>query len=80
MKGTNGQAPNGAPGQGRAASDSPETNNTLWRCVQLRAGQILSKVFFPTRNEAEEFVSQMQKAEPDIFWRMEPVEAKLVWN
>lgn len=80
MTGTNGQTPKGTPEQGRAAIDEQQSNNVFWRCIQLRAGQILNKVFFPTRNEAEEFVAQMRKVEPDIFWRMEPVEAKLVWN
>jgi hypothetical protein len=54
--------------------------NTLWSCVQWRAGQMLNKVLFNTRSEAEHFCAQMHRAEPDIFWRMEPVEAKLVWN
>ena len=54
--------------------------NTMWRCVQWRAGQILNKVVFHSRTEAEQFCAQMHRAEPDIFWRMEPVEARLVWN
>jgi hypothetical protein len=54
--------------------------NTLWRCVQWRAGQILNKVLFNTKSEAENFCAQMHRAEPDIFWRVEPVEARLVWN
>ena len=53
---------------------------TLWKCVQLRAGQVYNKVVFDSREEAEKFVSQMRKVEPDLFWLMEPVEAKLVWN
>jgi hypothetical protein len=40
----------------------------------------LNKVLFNTKSEAETFCAQMHRTEPDIFWRMEPVEAKLVWN
>jgi len=54
--------------------------NTLWKCEQLRAGKVCNKVMFDTREEAESFVAQMRKVEPDLFWRMEPVEARLVWN
>ena len=54
--------------------------DTMWKCEQWRAGQILNKVLFNTKEEAEKFCSQMLKVEPDIFWRMEPVEARLVWN
>jgi hypothetical protein len=55
-------------------------SNTVWKCEQWRAGQVLSKMMFYSREEAENFCAQMRKMEPDIFWRMEPVEAKLVWN
>jgi hypothetical protein len=54
--------------------------STLWRCEQVRAGQIYNKVMFNTRNEAEQFVRQMSKVEPDMFWRMEPVPVAAVWN
>jgi hypothetical protein len=54
--------------------------NTLWKCEQHRAGQITNKVVFETQQQATEFVAQMQRVEPDIFWRIEPVDAKLVWN
>jgi hypothetical protein len=54
--------------------------NTLWKCEQLRAGKVCNKIMFDTREEAESFVAQMRKVEPDIFWRMEPIEARLVWN
>lgn len=53
---------------------------TVWQCEQLRAGQVYSKMVFNTREEAEQFVSKMSRVEPDIFWRLEPVEARLVWN
>ena len=54
--------------------------NTMWKCEQLRAGQVYNKVMFNTREEAESFAAQMTKMEPDLFWHIEPVEARLVWN
>lgn len=54
--------------------------NTLWKCEQLRAGQITNRVVFDTEREATHFVARMLQVEPDIFWRVEPVEARLVWN
>jgi hypothetical protein len=54
--------------------------NTLWKCEQWRGGQLYNKIMFDTRDEAEKFVAQMQKVEPDLFWKMEPVEARMVWN
>lgn len=54
--------------------------DTLWKCEQLRAGQVYNKVMFDSRQEAEDFISKMQKMEPDLFWRMEAVEAKMIWN
>jgi hypothetical protein len=52
----------------------------MWQCEQWRAGQVLSKMLFYTKEEAEKFCAEMRRAEPDIFWRMEPVEARLIWN
>jgi hypothetical protein len=54
--------------------------DTVWRCEQLRAGQICNRVMFNTQEEAESFMAQMRKTEPDLFWRMEAVAAKMVWN
>jgi hypothetical protein len=54
--------------------------NTLWKCEQFRAGQITNQVVFDNEQQASEFVAQMQRMEPDIFWRIEPVDAKMVWN
>jgi len=58
---------------------SPMTN-TLLKCEQFRAGQITNQVVFDSEQQASDFVAQMQRMEPDIFWRIEPVDAKLVWN
>jgi hypothetical protein len=54
--------------------------NTLWKCEQLRAGQITNQVVFDDEQQANIFVRQMRSMEPDIFWRIEPVDAQLVWN
>jgi len=54
--------------------------NTIWKCEQLRAGQITNHVMFDTEQQASQFVAQMRSVEPDVFWRIEPVDAKMVWN
>jgi hypothetical protein len=53
---------------------------TVWQCEQLRAGQVYSKTVFNTKEEAEEFMAKLKRVEPDIFWRLEPVEARMIWN
>jgi hypothetical protein len=52
----------------------------IWKCEQMRAGQVYDKVLFDTREEAEMFLAQMRKNAPDLLWRLEPVDAKMVWN
>jgi hypothetical protein len=64
----------------RAAGEGIEMGSTIWQCEQLRAGQVYNKVMFPTRSEAENFMRQMERAQPDIFWRIEAVPAAAVWN
>ena len=54
--------------------------STVWQCEQLRAGQVYSKLLFQSRDEAESYMQQMQRVEPDIFWRLEPVAANTTWN
>ncbi|HTV05189.1 MAG TPA: hypothetical protein VME86_07455 [Acidobacteriaceae bacterium] len=54
--------------------------DTLWKCEQLRAGQVYDRILFNTKEEAEDFLRHMQKNAPDLFWRLEPVQAKMVWN
>jgi hypothetical protein len=58
MQQKNGHTNNGTPGQGRAAAEEQTMTNTMWRCVQWRAGQILNKVLFNTKSEAETFCAQ----------------------
>jgi hypothetical protein len=53
---------------------------TMWKCEQLRAGTVYNRVMFNTRAEAEQFAEQMGKVEPDLFWKIEAVPAKAVWN
>jgi hypothetical protein len=55
-------------------------SNRLWKCEQYRAGQITNKVVFDTEQQANHFVSQMRRVEPDLFWRIEPVDAAMIWN
>lgn len=54
--------------------------STIWQCEQLRAGQVYNRMLFPTRSEAENFMRQMERAQPDIFWRIEAVPAAAIWN
>jgi hypothetical protein len=56
------------------------TGKTMWKYEQLRAGKVYAKFMFNTREQAESFASQMTKVEPDLFCRIEPVEASAVWN
>jgi hypothetical protein len=61
-------------------SGEGEMQETIWMAEQFRAGQILNKVTFNTKEEAEEFTRQMGKIEPDIFWKVEAIPVKMVWN
>jgi hypothetical protein len=53
---------------------------TVWMAEQFRAGQILNKITFNTKEEAEQFARKMGQIEPDLFWRIEAIPVKLVWN
>ena len=54
--------------------------NTLWKCEQLRAGEVYCKELFDTKAEAEEFAAKLARVAPDIFCRIEPVGVETVWN
>jgi hypothetical protein len=54
--------------------------NRVWKCEQFRAGQVTNQVVFDTEEQASQFVAQMRRVEPDVFWRVEPVDAHLIWN
>ncbi|MFZ0663944.1 MAG: hypothetical protein WAM66_14740 [Acidobacteriaceae bacterium] len=53
---------------------------TLWKCEQVLAGQVLDKVMFDTQEEAEKFLRHMKQNAPDLFWQIEPISVKMVWN
>jgi hypothetical protein len=53
---------------------------TMWKCDQVRAGQLYNRVLFDTREEALEFVQKMQRMEPDQTFSVEAIEARQVWN
>jgi hypothetical protein len=54
--------------------------DTVWQCEQVRAGQVTNRILFDNEKQATEFLAQMRKAEPDLFWRMQPIAARMVWN
>lgn len=53
---------------------------TLWKCEQVRAGEVCEKLMFDTQEEAEKFVRHMRQNAPDLFWRIEAIPVKMVWN
>jgi hypothetical protein len=53
---------------------------TMWRYQQLRAGQVYIQTLFETKQEAEQFALQMDRFAPDMFSRIEEIEARKVWN
>jgi hypothetical protein len=57
-----------------------QTNDILWRCDALRAGRLYQRSLFATREEAEQFVERMQRAEPDQMFNLEAIKASAVWN
>ncbi len=53
---------------------------TLWKCDQLRAGQLYNRMMFDTQAEAKRFAEKMQQVEPDQTFAIEAIEASQVWN
>jgi len=53
---------------------------TMWRCDQVRAGQLYNRMMFDTKEEAERFARKMQQMEPDQMFSIEAIEARRVWN
>jgi hypothetical protein len=53
---------------------------TLWKCDQLRAGQLYNRMMFDTQAEAMNFAQKMQQMEPDQTFAIEAIEASQVWN
>ena len=53
---------------------------TMWKCDQLRAGQLYNRMMFDTQAEAEQFAQKMRQMEPDQMFSIEAVAASQVWN
>jgi hypothetical protein len=53
---------------------------TIWRCDQVRFGQLYNRMMFDTKAEAEQFVQRMRSMEPDQQFSIEAVEASKIWN
>ncbi len=53
---------------------------TMWKCDQLRAGQLYNRMMFDTQAEAEQFVHKMRQVEPDQMFSIEAVAASQIWN
>ena len=53
---------------------------TMWKCDQLRAGQLYNRMMFDTQTEAEQFAHKMRQMEPDQTFAIEQVQASQVWN
>jgi hypothetical protein len=55
-------------------------SETLWKCDQLRAGQLYNRMMFDTQAEAKKFAEKMQQMEPDQIFSIEAIHASQVWN
>ena len=53
---------------------------TMWKCDQLRAGQLYNRMMFDTHAEAKQFAEKMQQMEPDQVFSIEAISASQVWN
>lgn len=53
---------------------------TLWKCDQLRAGQLYNRLMFDTQAEAKKFAEKMQQMEPDQTFSIEAIAAHEIWN
>lgn len=52
----------------------------MWRCDQVRAGQLYNRMIFDTKEEAIQFMQRMQPMEPDQIFSIEPVALSQIWN
>lgn len=53
---------------------------TMWKCDQLRAGQLYNRMMFDTQAEAESFMQRMRQMEPDQVFSIEAIDASRIWN
>jgi hypothetical protein len=72
--------PSKQPGTQFDEKRSRAMTETIWRCDQVRAGQLYNRMMFDTKAEAEEFMQRMQKMEPDHMISIEAIEARRIWN
>jgi len=68
------------PGTQSDAWRQETMTETMWRCDQLRAGQLYNRMMFDTREEAEQFMNRMRQMEPDQTISIEAIDARQVWN
>ena len=54
--------------------------DTMWKCDQLRAGQLYNRMMFDNKAEAEQFAQRMRQMEPDHTISIEAIAACQVWN
>ena len=54
--------------------------NTVWRCEQVRGGEVTNRVVFDSEEQATRFVTRMRIMEPDVLWRVERVETQVERN
>jgi len=59
---------------------SQQMTETMWRCDQVRAGQLYNRMMFDTRAEAEQFAQKMRQVEPDQVFSIEAIDASKIWN
>jgi len=56
------------------------TDTVVWKCEQLRAGTVYDSNIFDSREEAEQYARKIMSVAPDLFFRIEPMDVKMVWN
>ena len=66
--------------QSREYPGGKAMSETIWKCDQLRAGQLYNRMMFDTQDEAKKFAEKMQQMEPDQMFSIEAVHASQVWN
>lgn len=54
--------------------------DTVWKCEQIFAGTVYESDLFNSREEAEEYAKKIQRHSPDLFFRIEKMDVKQVWN
>jgi hypothetical protein len=63
-----------------ALKEIARMTDTVWKCEHSFAGAVCERNLFNSREEAEEFVRKMQRVAPDLFFRIEKMDVKQVWN